>query len=79
MQASCNTCGDFRMEKTAFYTYMCTVNENQMINGSLEVQHLEIFNILGHLLPFQPLDNLDNQNFNIEKNPWRYYYFTFAP
>ena len=41
-----------------------------------KVQQTEIFVILGHFLPFQPLDNLENQNFNIEKNTWRYYYFT---
>ena len=32
---------------------------------------------MGHFLPFQPLDNLENQNFNIEKNTWRYYHFTY--
>ena len=32
--------------------------------------------ILGHFLPFQPLDSLENQNFSIEKNIWRYYHFT---
>ena len=41
-----------------------------------KVWQTEIFNILGHFLPFQPPDNLENQNFNIEKNTWRYYYFT---
>ena len=41
-----------------------------------KVQQTEIFIILGHFLPFQPLDNLQNQNFNIEKNTWRYYHFT---
>ena len=41
-----------------------------------KVQQTEIFNILGHFLPFQPLDNLENQNFNTEKNTWRYYHFT---
>ena len=45
-----------------------------------KVQQKEIFNILGHFLPFQPPDNLENQNSNIEKNTWRYYQFhTFAP
>ena len=39
-----------------------------------KVQRTEIFVILGHFLPFQPLDNLENQN--IEKNTWRYYHFT---
>ena len=41
-----------------------------------EVQQTDIFIILGYFLPFQPLDNLENQNSNIEKNTWRYYYFT---
>ena len=41
-----------------------------------KVQQTEIFDILGHFLPFQPLNNLENQNFNIEKNTWRYYHFT---
>ena len=41
-----------------------------------KVRQTEIFVILGHFLPFQPLDNLENQNFNIEKNTWRYYHFT---
>ena len=27
-------------------------------------------------MPFQPPDNLENQNFKIEKNTWRYYNFT---
>ena len=41
-----------------------------------KVQQTEIFVILGHSLPFQPPDNLENQNFKIEKNTWRYYHFT---
>ena len=41
------------------------------------MQQTENFVILGHFLPFQPLDNLENQNFNIEKNTWRYYHFTY--
>ena len=45
-----------------------------------KVQQKEIFNILGHFLPFQTFENLENQNFNIEENTWRYYQFhTFAP
>ena len=40
------------------------------------VRETEIFVILGHFLSFQLLDNLENQNFNIEKNTWRYYRFT---
>ena len=34
-----------------------------------KLQQAEIVDILGHFLPFQPLDNLKNQNFNIEKTP----------
>ena len=41
----------------SLYTYMCTINEDHMIYG------IYIF------LPFQPPDNLENQNFNIEKTP----------
>ena len=37
-----------------------------------KVQQTEIFDILGHFLPFQLHDNLENQNFNIEKSSWRY-------
>ena len=40
-----------------------------------KVQQTEIFSILGHFLPFHLLDNLENQNFKIEKNTWRYYHF----
>ena len=36
-----------------------------------KMQQTEIFDILG-----QHLDNLENQNFNIEKNTWRHYHFT---
>ena len=40
-----------------------------------KVQQTEIFIILGHFLPFQPLVNLENQNFNTENNTWRSYHF----
>ena len=39
-----------------------------------KVQQTEIFDILGHFLPFQPLDQLENQNVNIAKNTWGYYH-----
>ena len=42
-----------------------------------KVQQTKIFVTLGHFLPFQPLHNLENQNFKIEKNTWRYYHFTY--
>ena len=38
----------------------------------------EIFVILGCFLPFQPPDNVENQNFKIEKKIWRYYHFTIC-
>ena len=41
-----------------------------------KVWQTEIFVILGHFLLFQPLESLENQNFSIEKNTWRYYHFT---
>ena len=41
-----------------------------------KVGQTEIFVILGHFLPFQPPDNLENQNFKIKKNIWIYYLFT---
>ena len=33
------------------------------------MRQTEIFDILGHFLPFHPPDNLENRNFNIEKTP----------
>ena len=41
-----------------------------------QVRQTQIFVILGHFLPFHPPDILENQNFKIEKNTWRYYHFT---
>ena len=41
-----------------------------------KVQQTKIFVILGHFLPFQSYDNLENQNLKIQKNTWRYYHFT---
>ena len=44
------------------------------------VQQTEIFDILGHFLPFLPLDNLENQNFNNEKKQLeKLSFYTFAP
>ena len=43
-----------------------------------KVRQTEIFVSLGHFLPFQPLVNLENQNFNITKNTWRYYHFAHS-
>ena len=41
-----------------------------------KVWQTEIFVFLGHFLPFQPPDNLESQNFKIEKSTSRYYHFT---
>ena len=57
--------------------HMCIKNHNHMMYGSWDTEWgTKFFVILAHFLPFQPLDNLENQNFNIEKNTWRYYHFT---
>ena len=42
-----------------------------------KVWQTEIFNTFRHFLLFQTLDNLENQNFNIEKSTWRYCHFTY--
>ena len=41
-----------------------------------KMRQTNIFDIFVHFLFFQSLDNLENQNFNIEKNTWRYCHFT---
>ena len=45
-------------------------------NTELQSETGRIFCHLGHFLPFQPQENLENQNFKIEKNIKRYYTFT---
>ena len=40
------------------------------------MRQTKIFVILGLFLPLQPPDNLENQNFKIKKNTWRYYHLT---
>ena len=48
--------------------HMCIKNHNHMMYGSWDTEWgTKFFVILAHFLPFQPLDNLENQNFNIEK------------
>ena len=42
------------LEILSFYTYMCTMNEDHMLYGSWNIRRNS----------FQPLDNLENQNFN---------------
>ena len=45
-----------------------------------KVQQTEIFFILGQFLPFQPLNNLESQNFNIEKKYLEILsFYTIAP
>ena len=45
-----------------------------------KVQQTEIFDILGHFLPLQPPDKLENKNFNIEKRNLKILsFYTFAP
>ena len=59
---------------------MCTINEDHYDTWFLKYKEkqTEIFVILGHFLSFQPLDNLENLNFNIEKKHLEIFY-TFAP
>ena len=40
------------------------------------MRETKFFVILGHFLPFQPHDNLENQNLKIESNTSWYYHFT---
>ena len=62
----------------SFYRYMCTINEDQMIYGSWNIRsnRQKFLSFWAILCPFSPPDNLENQNFNIEKNTLRYYHFT---
>ena len=65
------------LEILSFHTYMCTINEDHMIYGSWNIKcNRQIFVILDHFMPFQPPENLEKQNFKIEKKTWRYYHFT---
>ena len=55
---------------------MCTKPENDMIYSFWDIEHarLELV-ILGHVLPFYPTNNPQNQNFEkMKKNAWRYYH-----
>ena len=40
------------------------------------MRQTEIFVIFSHFLLFQLPDNLENQNFKVEKNTWIYFHFT---
>ena len=49
---------------------MYTINENHMwcMVPEINARKTQFFVILGHFLPFKPLNNLENQNFEIWKN-----------
>ena len=55
----------------SFYTYMCTINEGHMIYGSWNIRwdRQETSTFWAIFLLFEPLNNLENENFNIEKKP----------
>ena len=64
------------LEILSFYTYMCTISEDHMIYGSWNIRcNRQKFLSFQVIFSFQPLDNLENQNFNTEKNTWKYYHF----
>ena len=54
------------------------INEDNMICGSSNIRcdKQEFSTFLTIFLPFQLFDKLENQNFNMEKNTWRYYHST---
>ena len=49
-----------------------------MIYGSWNIRcnRQNFLSLWAIFCPFSPLDNLENQNFNNEKNTWIYYHFT---
>ena len=53
-------------------SHMCTINEDHMMCGSWDkkARQTEFFVILGHFLPFDPPNNLKNQNFEKMKKPY---------
>ena len=48
---------------------MYTINENHDVWF-----WTEFFDILDHFLPFDPPNNMKNQNFENDKTTWRYYF-----
>ena len=66
-----------KMNKMPGVIVLLYIHVYHMIYGSWNItSNREIFNILGYFFALSALDNLENQNFNIEKNTWRYYNFT---
>ena len=59
------------------FTHTCSINEDHMLYGSWNIRcnRHKSLTFWAIFLPFQPLDNLENQNFNIEKHTWRYHLF----
>ena len=56
---------------------MCTINENHDIWFLLMCGRQKFLSFWAIICPFSP-DNLENQNFKIEKNTWRCYHFTHS-
>ena len=55
--------------------HMCTKNHNHIMYGSWDTEW-DRQNFLSFWTIFCPFALYKNQNFNIEKNTWRYYHFT---
>ena len=66
------------LEILSFYIYMWRSYEDHMIYGSWNIRcdRRKFLTFWTIFFPFQPFDKLENQNFNIERNTWRYYRFT---
>ena len=68
----------WRKKKMPVNIILLHINEDNMICGSSNIRcdKQEFSTFLAIFLPFQPFDKLENQNFNMEKNTWRYYQST---
>ena len=64
------------LEILSFYAYMCTINEDHMIYGywNIRCNRQKFLSFWVFFLSFQVLDSLENQNFKIWKNTWRYHF-----
>ena len=57
-----------KMPGDIIISHMCTINENVFLRYG--VQRTEFFDILSHYLPFYPIKDLKNQNFQkIKETP----------
>ena len=61
-----------KLDISSFYTCAPKITIYDIWFLKYKMRQTEIFIIF----PFQPLNNLENQNFNIEKSTWRYYHVT---